>query len=278
MSNTYFAIYKSCVTFAMNYCLAFKLTWILFYHVYALKDESNNLLNGSSVSIGRTTNSHVNLSILKSSLPTLDYVFTSVNVTPKSKLTTSNVTVISEDMSTTKLSNSTKQLDKFLSEKTTEVRRIITGTHTIQEEEVAEIDEFEKNKLGESSIHSGDSHADLIQEPRRKDSEDSGPQIDPGQSIFDRKHSTESESKKSNGFIYQGDSGTVVHDKLYTPDISVSYVLVLCCILVVLILCIWKPLCHILYNIYGGCCTRSRVSRIDLNSKVAYRHLNTEEL
>ncbi|CAH8602098.1 unnamed protein product [Schistosoma guineensis] len=271
-------MYKSCVTFAMNYCLAFKLTWILFYHVYALKDESNNLLNGSSVSIGRTTNSHVNLSILKSNLPTLDYVFTSVNVTPKSKLTTSNVTVISEDMSTTKLSNSTKQLDKFLSEKTTEVRRITTGTHTIQEEEVAEIDEFEKNKLGESSIHSGDSHADLIEEPRRKDSEDSGPQIDPGQSIFDRKHPTESESKKSNGFIYQGDSGTVVHDKLYTPDISVSYVLVLCCILVVLILCIWKPLCHILYNIYGGCCSRSRVSRIDLNSKVAYRHLNTEEL
>ncbi|CAI2732113.1 unnamed protein product [Schistosoma spindalis] len=267
-------MYNMCVTIAMNYCLAFKLSWILFYHVYALKEESNNLLNGSSIGIWKTTNSHVNLSILKPNFTTLDYVFTSVNVTPKSKLTTSNVTVIFEDMSTTKLSNSTKQLGKFLSEKTAEVRRITTGTHTIQEEEVAEINEFENNKLGESSIHSGDSHADLIQEPRRKDFEDSGPQIDPEQSISDRKHS---ESKKPNGFIYQGDSGTVVHNKLYTPDISVSYVLVLCCILVMLILCIWKPLCHILYNIYGGCCSRSRVSRIDLNSKLAYRHLNTEE-
>ncbi|RTG85123.1 uncharacterized protein DC041_0011846 [Schistosoma bovis] len=42
--------------------------------------------------------------------------------------------------------------------------------------------------------------------------------------------------------------------------------------------CVFYMFQHILYNIYGGCCTRSRVSRIDLNSKVAYRHLNTEEL
>lgn len=265
-----------CVTIEMNYCLALKLTWVLFHHVYALKDESNNVLNGSLVGIGKTTNSHGNFSILKSNFSTLDYVFTSVNVTPKSKLTTSNVTVIFEGVLTTKLSNSTKQLDKLLSEKTTEVRHITTGTNTIQEE-AAEIDEFGKSELGESSIHSSDSHVDLIQEPRKKDSEGVGPQIDPENYIFNRKHFAESESKKSNGFIYQSDSGTVVHDKLYTPDISVSYVLVLCCILVVLILCIWKPLCHILYNIYGGCCSRSRISRIDMNSKVAYRHLNTEE-
>ncbi|CAH8639762.1 unnamed protein product [Schistosoma rodhaini] len=193
----------------MNYCLALKLTWILFHHVYALKDESNNVLNGSSVGIGKTTNRHGNLSILKSNFSTLEYVFTSVNVTPKSKLTASNVTVIFEGVLTTKLPNSTKQLDKLLSEKTTEVRHITTGTNAIQEE-VTEIDEFGKSELGESSIHSSDSYV----EPRKKDSEGVGPQIDPENYIFNRKHFAESESKKSNGFIYQSDSGTVVRDKL----------------------------------------------------------------
>ncbi|CAH8546485.1 unnamed protein product [Schistosoma turkestanicum] len=263
---------KLCVTSAMKYCLAIKLTWILFHYICALKDESENPPNGSSVGMKKTTKNLVNSSTHKSNFSTLEYVSTSVNVTPQPNLTTSNVTLSSKEVLNTRLPNPTEQLAKSLSQ--------TTATNTpepySQEETGVEIDNPEKPKQKEISPHSGGSHADP-EEKREKDFEDNQSPMVHENHVFNRKDFVESESKKSKPFIPHSDMDTVVHDTHYIPDVSISYILVICCILVVFIICIWKPFCHMLYNIYSGCCSRSRISRIDMNSKVAYRHLSTEE-
>ncbi|KAH8874411.1 hypothetical protein KSF78_0008358 [Schistosoma japonicum] len=225
---------------------------MLFHHVCALENsQSQNQLkrfvDSNRTAIFNTT----------AEIPNLNSTFT----------TSSNTTVSSKNKSTVDLSNSTKQSVKSSFEDA-------LARHIISEELGTQEDVKTETKFVEISIHSDGSHSDLIQTPRISDFEDSGSQIDPKDPVFNRDDFDESPSKESKKFVHRSDS--VVHNK-YIPDISLSYILVTCCVVVILILCIWKPLCHILYNLYTSCRLRPRASSIDTNSKVAYRQLNTHE-
>ncbi|CAH8546521.1 unnamed protein product [Schistosoma turkestanicum] len=207
----------------MKYCLAIKLTWVLFHYICALKDESEKLFNDSSNGLKKTTKILVNSPIHESNVHTLEYVSVLVYVTPQSNLTKSNVTVNSKEMLTSKLSNSTEQLAKSLSLETT-ANKPITPEPYFQEETDAEIDNLEKPELSKSSAHSGDSHTDPEENPE-DDFEDIESQIDEENRLLNGKDFTESESKES---IHQSDRNNVVHDESHIfkidDNISLYYI------------------------------------------------------
>ncbi|KAK4468769.1 hypothetical protein MN116_007942 [Schistosoma mekongi] len=232
---------------------------MLFHHLCALENgPSENQLNSSVGSNGTTT---INTTI---KIPNLNSTIT----------TPSNTTVSSKNESGVNPLNSTEQLVKSSSEGDAMAKHITSKALDTQEDVKTKANKFNGTKFSETSVHSDSSHVDLIQTSRITDFEDSGSQVDPKDPMFNRDDFDESQSNEFNKFVHRSDS--VVHNK-YIPDISLSYILVACCIVVILILCIWKPLCHILYNVYTSCRPRSRAISIDSNSKVAYRQLNMHE-
>ncbi|CAH8546656.1 unnamed protein product [Schistosoma turkestanicum] len=194
-------------TSLVKYCLAIKLTWILFHYVCAPADESDILLNGSSAGTKNTTINLVNSLTHKSNFSKLEYFLTLVYSTPGVCYKT-DVTVNSKEMLTTKLSNSTDQLAKSLSLEST-ANKPITSEPYFQEETDAVINNPEKLELSESSAHSVDSHTDPEENPK-DDFEDIESQIDEENRLLNGKDFTESESKES---IHQSDRNNVVHDE-----------------------------------------------------------------
>ncbi|CAH8613843.1 unnamed protein product [Heterobilharzia americana] len=131
----------------------------------------------------------------------------------------------------------------------------------------------------ESPINSGNS----LKAPIIPDSENSSPRKHHASQTFSGNGLREPHLQMSADLAQPFESGNLVGDNAYLPHVSMIHVLVICCIVAVLVVCVWKPLCHMLYGVYSGYYARNLIGNTGsgggyTSNKVAYHRLSTESV
>ncbi|CAH8864525.1 unnamed protein product [Trichobilharzia szidati] len=239
----------------MNYLVLLKITCILSINwVYGVEENQSNALNRSSLSNTTLTTLESNSSATNNnSAPS-----TTAGLPLKSGISTSSPTPVTSNVSSTVHSTSTKA--------------VTTKNYDFVDHDTEE-DELNKTKLTGNPM---DIH-DTIDVPQIGDSPKESDKNDMINNRYSRKELFPQKTGDRNRPLESEDSFV---EGQYFSHVSTSYVLIICCIVIVLLLCIWKPLCHIVYGIYTGYCphTRSGTTGISssTSSKVAYHPLSSE--
>nr|CAH8864430.1 unnamed protein product [Trichobilharzia regenti] len=233
----------------LNSCvLLLKITCILLIdRVYGVEQVQSKALINSSLGSTTVSNAPVQLTTLKfnssethnNSTPSL-----TAGLPLKSEIRTSPTPVASNASSTVQPIHSTKQSIQS----TTSTRAVTTEHDDFLHHDDIEQDELKATKLNENPVDINDS----IDVPQI---DDSPKESHHNQRINDRYVFKEPLPRKTGGDRNRLlDSEDSFVERQYFSHVSTSSVLIICFIIIVLLLCIWKPLCHILYGIYAGYC------------------------